>query len=337
MARGARFGRYARGARAGGLPADAAQALGLPARRRRRRGGHHALYQHDPFRPAARISRRPRPRTPHQAHHPLERDGDGGAGEPAEPRHRRPHLDLRLGRHALRSGLQPFLPRQGRPPAARPSLFPRPRRAGHLCAGVSLGPAERRTIEELPPRVAARAGPVVVSAPLADARFLGVSHRVDGPGTDHGHLSGAVQSLLGRSRHQTRRRGVARVGLPGRRRMRRAGSARRDHAGRPRTTRQPDLRHQLQPPAARRPRARQRQDDPGTGRGVPRRRLERHQGDLGLRLGPAFGPRRRRPAGAPHGRRGRWAISEIRGQRGRLYPAAFLRRRSAARSAWRPT
>ena len=79
----------------------------------------------------------------------------------------------------------------------------------------------------------------------------------------------------------------------------------RHHAGRPRTTRQPDLRHQLQPAAARRPGPRQRQDHPGIGRRLPRRRLERHQGHLGLRLGPAAGQGRRRPAGAPDGRSGR--------------------------------
>ena len=51
--------------------------------------------------------------------------------------------------------------------------------------------------------------------------------------------------------------------------------------------RQPDLRHQLQPAAARRPGARQRQDHPGARERLPRRRLERHQGDLGHALGPA--------------------------------------------------
>ena len=49
--------------------------------------------------------------------------------------------------------------------------------------------------------------------------------------------------------------------------------------------RQPDLRHQLQPAAPRRPGARQRQDHPGAGVVLPRRRLERHQGGLGPRVG----------------------------------------------------
>ena len=126
---------------------------------------------------------------------------------------------------------------------------------GDLCAGVFARPADGRASEKLSPRVAADAGAVVVSAPLADARFLGVSHRVDGPGADHGDLPGPVQPLSGRSRHQARRRGLAGLGVLGRRRMRRAGNPRRHHAGRPRTARQPDLRHQLQPPAARRTRS----------------------------------------------------------------------------------
>ena len=58
--------------------------------------------------------------------------------------------------------------------------------------------------------------------------------------------------------------------------------------------RQPDLRRQLQPAAARRPGARQRQDHPGAGERVPRRRLERHQGGLGPPLGRAAGARHRR-------------------------------------------
>ena len=58
-------------------------------------------------------------------------------------------------------------------------------------------------------------------------------------------------------------------------------------AGRPRAARQPDLRRQLQPAAPRRPGARQRQDHPGARGHLPRRRLERHQGHLGLEVGRA--------------------------------------------------
>ena len=58
--------------------------------------------------------------------------------------------------------------------------------------------------------------------------------------------------------------------------------------------RQPELRHQLQPAAPRRPGARQRQDHPGARELLPRRRLERHQGRLGPRVGRAARPRHRR-------------------------------------------
>ena len=54
-----------------------------------------------------------------------------------------------------------------------------------------------------------------------------------------------------------------------------------------REARQPDLGRQLQPAAPRRSGARQRQDHPGARGRLPRRRLERHQGDLGRPLGPA--------------------------------------------------
>ena len=184
-----------------------------------------------------------------------------------------------------------------------------PRRAS--THGPSAGPAHRAAACQLPPRVAAGRRAVVLSASLAHARLLGVPHRLDGPGADHGHLPGAVQPLSGRSRHQARRHGLARLGLPRRRRMRRAGDAGGDHAGRPRETRQPDLRHQLQSAAAGRPGPRQRQDRAGVGRRLPRRRLERHQGPLGLRLGPAACRRQRRPAGPPYGRGRRRPVAEV--------------------------
>jgi pyruvate dehydrogenase E1 component len=48
----------------------------------------------------------------------------------------------------------------------------------------------------------------------------------------------------------------------------------------------------LQPAAPRRPRPGQRQDHPGARGVLPRRRVERHQGRLGPRVGPAAGRRR---------------------------------------------
>ena len=81
------------------------------------------------------------------------------------------------------------------------------------------------------------------------------------------------------------------LGVHGRRRDGRARVARRDRARRAREARQPDLRGELQPAAPRRPRARQRQDHPGARGHLPRRRLERDQGDLGRPLGCRCSPR----------------------------------------------
>ena len=114
--------------------------------------------------------------------------------------------------------------------------------------------------------------------------------RLDGPRPDHGDLPGALHPLPRGSRPEAEveREGL---GVPRRRRDRRARSARRDHAAGAREARQPDLRHQLQPAAARRPGARQRPDHPGARGGVPRRRLERHQGASGAASGIRCSPR----------------------------------------------
>ena len=193
------------GAGTGPILAGKTPRTGLPHRCALRLQRHHALYQHHSGRTPARIPRRPRNRTPHQEHHPLERHGDGRPREQAQQRHRRAYLDLRLGRHAVRSGLQPLLPRQAGHRAARPGLFPGACHAGNLRPGVSPGPLDRAAPGELPPRVAARRRAVLVSAPLAHARLLGVPHGLDGAGADHGHLPGPLQPLPGRSRHQARR------------------------------------------------------------------------------------------------------------------------------------
>jgi hypothetical protein len=135
-------------------------------------------------------------------------------------------------------------------------------------------------------------------------------------------------------RHQGHQRPQG-LGVPRRRRMRRAGDARRDHAGRPREARQPDLRHQLQPAAARRAGARQRQDHPGAGRALPRRRLERHQGGLGRRLGSAAGKGRDGPACQADGRSGRRPVPEVHRDARLVHSRALLRQVSGAAGAGR--
>ena len=126
---------------------------------------------------------------------------------------------------------------------------------------------------------------------------------------------------------------LARLGVPRRRRDRRARVARRAPRRAARGPRQPDLRRQLQPAAARRPGPRQRQDHPGARVGLPRRRLERHQGHLGPRVGRPARPRRRRRARPADERDARRRVPEVLGRRRRLHPRALLRAGPAARAS----
>ena len=117
-----------------------------------------------------------------------------------------------------------------------------------------------------------------------------------------GPMNAIYQAQFNKYLHGPRHQGhlaAARLGVPRRRRDGRAGEPRAAARRRVRGARQPDLRRQLQPAAARRPGARQRQDHPGARVALPRRRLERHQGRLGSRVGPAAGRGPRRRAGPP--------------------------------------
>ena len=113
----------------------------------------------------------------------------------------------------------------------------------------------------------------------------------------------------------------------------RARIARRAPRRRARGPRQPDLRRQLQPAAAGRPGARQRQDHPGARVGLPRRRLERDQGHLGSRVGRPARPRRGRPARPEDERHARRRVPEVLGRRRRLHPRALLRAGPAPRAS----
>ena len=93
-------------------------------------------------------------------------------------------------------------------------------------------------------------------------------------------------------------------------------------AGLAREARQPDLRHQLQPAAARRPGARQRQDHPGAGGRLPRRRLERHQGHLGQRVGRRCSPPTR--AACSSSAWARWSTASI--QKYTVETGAYIRK-----------
>ena len=161
--------------------------------------------------------------------------------------------------------------------------------ARHLRARLPRRTPDRGAARQLPSG-GRRQGAVVLSASLADAGLLAVPHGVDGPRAADGDLSGPLPALSARPRARRHRRAQG-LGVLRRRRDGRAGIARRDLARRPREARQPDLRHQLQSAAPRRAGARQRQDRPGARGGFPRRRLERHQVPVGLRLGSRCWPR----------------------------------------------
>ena len=100
----------------------------------------------------------------------------------------------------LEVGFNHFFHAQLWRPAGRPGLFPGPRLAGRLRARVSGRPADRGAPQEFPARTARAAGALFVPAPLADARFLAVSHRLDGPRADQRHLPGALHAVPGEPR-----------------------------------------------------------------------------------------------------------------------------------------
>ncbi len=140
----------------------------------------------------------------------------------AVPRPRRAPGHLRLERLALRDGLQPLLPRQGRR-ARRPGLLPGPRRARHLRPRLPAGPHQRAAARPLPPG-GRRARALLLPAPATHARLLGVPHGLDGTGPAQRGLPGALQPLPARPRLR-RHLEAARLGLPRRRRDGRAGVA----------------------------------------------------------------------------------------------------------------
>ncbi len=299
------------------------------ARPRRRRGASawrgdpderpDAVRQHDPARRRARAAGRPGARATGALAGPLERDRDRAARQRGVVGARRPHRLLPVGGGPLRDRLQPLLARAERRARRRPRLHPGPQLARDLRALLPRGPAQRRADGRLPPGGERRGRAQLLPASVVDAELLAVPDRLDGPRADHGDPPGVLHALPRRPRDR-RHLGPQGLGLPRRRRDRRARVARRDRARRQGGPRQPRLRHQLQPAAPRRARARQRQDHPGARDDLPRRRLERDQGDLGSSLGPADRRRRERPAAAAHGGCDRRRVPGLQVARRRLRP-----------------
>ena len=220
MDRGAGRGRLPRrpGARAGSADARdrARPALG----HRPDRVAQHAVRQHDPGRPGAAVPGRQGARVAAALGDPLERDGDGRARQQGLLGARRPHRLLPVAGDALRGRLQPLLARAVRRSRRRPRLFPGPLLPRQLRARVPGGPADDRAAGQLPPG-GRRQRPVVVSAPVADARLLAVPDGVAGDRRDQLDLPGAVHEVPGQPRPRRHRRPQG-VGVPRRRRDGRA-------------------------------------------------------------------------------------------------------------------
>ena len=219
--------------------------LGIHAQKTRRQAAvhrEHALHQHHPRRRTGALSGQPRDRAPHQEPGPLERDGDGrraptasktASAATSRPSPRRPRSTKSASTTSSAAATTATKATSSTSRATRsPGIYARAFLEGRL---------SQRAARELPPRAAAGRRAVVLSAPVADARLLGVPDGVDGPRADHGDLPGALQPLPRRSRPQAgdRRQGL---GVSRRRRDRRARVARRHHAGLAREARQPDLR-----------------------------------------------------------------------------------------------
>ena len=128
--------------------------------------------------------------------------------------------------------------------------------------------------------------------------------------------------------------GQPRCGLPRRRRVRRARDARRDLARLPRAARQPVFVVNCNL---------QRLDGPVRGNGkiiqeleadVPRRRLERDQGHLGLEVGRAARQGQGRRAAQPDEHHRRRRVPALRHRERRVHPRPLLRPRSSGCARW---
>ena len=97
----------------------------------------------------------------------------------------------------------------------------RPFSARRLCARVFGGTNQRRANGKLP-LGNKRQGIIVLSASMADARFLAIPHGIHGLGADYGDLSSAFYALFGKSRLNTQNEPQS-VGVHGGRRNGRAG------------------------------------------------------------------------------------------------------------------
>ena len=194
--------------------------------------GDHALHQHDPAATRAASTRSTASSNGASARSSAGTRWRWWCAQQGILRARRPHRELPVGGDALRHRLQPFLARAVRRATAATSSTSRAiRRRASTRARSSRGASTEEQLEDFRQEVGGN-GPAVVSASVADAGLLAVPDRLDGARADHGHLPGAVHASYLAGPRPRRHRRAQGLGLPGRRRDRRAGVARRDLAGR---------------------------------------------------------------------------------------------------------
>ena len=327
--------------RAGALPARAPRAPNAARGRRAAVQRRDALRQHDPDGQRAAVPRRPRPGAAHLVAHPLERDGDGAPGQQGvlaswaatsratSPRRRctRSASTTSGARRARTTGATSSSCRATRRRAstrARSSRAASPRSSCAASARRSTTRALDGGLSSYPhpwlmpdywqfPTVSMGLGPLMA---IYQARFMK-------------YLQGRDVADTARSQG---------VGLPRRRRDRRAGVARRDLAGRARAPRQPHLRRQLQPAAPRRAGARQRQDHPGARDATSAARA----GTSSRSSGAAAGTRSSRPTPTGHAARAdgggrRRRLPDLQVARRRVRARALLRRATPSCARWSRT
>ncbi len=212
-----------RRAGAGQVPARNAHRRRRPVRREDARRRHHAVRQHDPRRRPARVPRRPRPRTEDQEHRPLERDGDGAEGEQEHERRRAhqppspaPPPCTKSASTTSSAAARPTTPATWSSSRVTPAPACTPGRS-------SKAGSTRQQLNNFRQELQPGGGLQQLPAPVADAGLLAVPDRQHGPRPDHVDLPRPLQPLPPRPRpRQDRRR--PRLGVPRRRRVRRAGN-----------------------------------------------------------------------------------------------------------------
>ena len=266
-----------------------------PAPRRPAQPHPDPLHQHDQPRAGAVLPGRRGAGAPHPPADPLERRGDGPAGEHQVRGHRRPPRDLRQrGVACTRWGSTTSSGARTTRAAATRSSSRATRRPGIYARAFLEG---RLTEDHLDHFRRETGGKGLSSYP--HPRLMPDFWEFPTVSMGLGPLAAVYQARFNR---YLQNRGIRDTSeqrvwaFLGDGEMDEPESLSAHLARGARGPRQPDLRRQLQPAAPRRPGPRQRQDHPGAGGPVPRRRLERDQGRLGPRVGRAARARHRRRA-----------------------------------------